>query len=74
MITTREEKTMGLFKVAEMSCAHCEKAIGHELSKGDKSVKIEVNLKDKTVQVDNLSDDRVLFLLKEIGYEAEQVK
>lgn len=59
---------MGLFKVEEMSCGHCEKAIRSELSKGDPDVKVDVDLKKKTVHVENLSDDRVLFLLKEIGY------
>ena len=65
---------MGLFKVSEMSCGHCENAIKSELTKGDEEVKIEVNLKDKTVKVENLSDDRVMFLLREIGYDVEQVK
>lgn len=65
---------MGTFKVNDMTCAHCEKAIKQELSKGDKDVKVKVDLKDKTVQVENLSDDRVMFLLKEIGYTPELVK
>ncbi len=65
---------MGLFRVEELNCGHCEKAIQGELSKGVDSVKVAVDLKEKTVQVDNLSDDRVLFLLKEIGYVAEVVK
>jgi hypothetical protein len=33
-----------------------------------------VNLKDKTVKVENLTDDRVEFLLKEIGYIPEKMK
>lgn len=65
---------MGLFKVEEMSCGHCEKAIKSELSKGDPKVKVEVDLKKKTVSVENLSDDRVLFLLKEIGYNASLIQ
>ena len=65
---------MGLFKVEDMSCGHCEKAIKSELSKGDAAVKVEVDLKKKTVAVENLSDDRVMFLLKEIGYTPEKVK
>jgi copper chaperone len=65
---------MGTFKVPDMTCAHCEKAISSELAKGDPEVKVEVNLKDKTVRVENLSDDRVLFLLKEIGYSPEKMK
>lgn len=64
---------MGLFKVEEMTCGHCEKAIKTELAKGDPGVKVNVDLKKKTVQVENLSDDRVLFLLKEIGYNPQKV-
>ena len=65
---------MSTFKVSDMTCAHCEKAIKTELSKGSPDVKVEVNLKDKTVKVENLTDDRVLFLLKEIGYSPEKMK
>lgn len=65
---------MSTFKVSDMTCAHCEKAIKTELSKGDPKVKVDVNLKDKTVTVENLTDDRVLFLLKEIGYTPEKMK
>lgn len=65
---------MSLFKVEDMSCAHCEKAIKTELAKGDPTVKVAVDLKQKTVQVENLPDDRVLFLLKEIGYNPEKIK
>jgi len=57
-----------------MTCGHCEKAIKMELTKGSPDVKVEVNLKDKTVSVENLPDDRVLFLLKEIGYSPEKMK
>jgi copper chaperone len=64
---------MGLFKVEDMTCGHCEKAIRTELAKGDPNVKVEVDLKKKTVSVENLSDDRVIFLLKEIGYTPELV-
>lgn len=65
---------MSLFRVSDMTCGHCEKAIKQELTKGDSKVKVEVNLANKTVQVENLTDDRVLFLLKEIGYTPEKVK
>lgn len=65
---------MGTFKVPDMTCAHCEKAIKTELSKGDPNIKVDVDLKDKTVTVNNLSDDRVIFLLKEIGYTPEKMK
>lgn len=65
---------MGTFKVPDMTCAHCEKAIKTELGKGDSKVKVEVDLKGKLVTVENLTDDRVIFLLKEIGYTPEKVK
>lgn len=64
---------MGIFKVPDMSCGHCEKAIKQELTKGDNKVKVDVDLKAKTVAVENLPDDRVLFLLKEIGYTPEKM-
>lgn len=64
---------MGVFKVSDMTCAHCEKAIKQELTKGDDKVKVEVDLKSKVVSVENLSDDRVTFLLKEIGYTPEKI-
>lgn len=64
---------MGIFRVEELSCGHCEKAIRGELSKGVDSVKVAVDLKEKIVKVENLPDDRVLFLLKEIGYAAEVI-
>ncbi len=62
---------MSIFKVNDMTCGHCEKAIREELTRGDVRVKVEVNLKDKLVTVDNLPDDRVLFLLREVGYSPE---
>lgn len=65
---------MGRFKVDDMTCGHCEKAIQTELKKGDPKVKVNVDLKQKIVEVENLSDDRVLFLLKEIGYSPELIK
>lgn len=65
---------MSTFKVPDMTCAHCEKAIKTELAKGNSNVKVDVNLKDKTVTVENLSDDRVVYLLKEIGYTPTIVK
>jgi copper chaperone len=65
---------MGKFKVEDMSCAHCEKAITTELVKGNPAVLVDVNLKAKTVKVENLPDDRVIFLLKELGYTPEKMK
>ena len=64
---------MSTFKIEDMSCGHCEKAITTELTKGDTSVKVKVDLKSKTIEVENLSDDRVMFLLKEIGYNPEKL-
>lgn len=65
---------MSVFKVEDMTCGHCEKAIKTELQKGSSEVGVTVDLKAKTVSVSNLSDDRVIFLLKEIGYTPELVK
>lgn len=73
----RETTTRGImstFKVPDMTCGHCEKAIKTELAKGNTGVKVDVNLKEKTVSVENLTDDRVIFLLEEIGYTPEKVK
>lgn len=64
---------MGQFKVPDMSCGHCEQAIRTELQRGAKDVKVDVNLKARTINVENLSDDRVVFLLKEIGYTPEKI-
>lgn len=64
---------MSVFKVEDMSCAHCEKAIREELTKENNNVKVDVDLGHKIVKVDNLPDDRVLFLLREIGYNPEKI-
>jgi copper chaperone len=64
---------MNTFKVEDMTCAHCEKAIKSELIKENPSVKVEVNLENKIIKVENLAADRVLFLLKEIGFSPEKV-
>ena len=64
---------MSVFKIEDMSCGHCEKAIKEELKKENSNITVEVNLNNKTVKVDNLADDRVLFLLKEIGYNPEKI-
>ncbi len=65
---------MSTFKVKDMSCGHCEKVIKEQLSRENSSVHVEVNIHNKTVRVQNLSDDRVFFILKEIGYTSEKVK
>lgn len=69
-----QKGSMGVFRINDMSRGHCEAAIKSELSRGDSEVIVNVDLKKKTVQVENLSDDRVIFLLKEIGYRPEKVK
>ncbi len=65
---------MSAFKVQDMTCGHCEKAIKAELAKENPAVKVDVDLKSKVVTVENLPDDRVIYLLKEIGYTPEVVK
>ena len=65
---------MSTFIVPEINCRHCEKAIKNELAKGDPEIKVEVNIKAKTVKVEKLDDDRVIFLLKEIGYSPQKMK
>jgi copper chaperone len=61
---------MGIFKVNDMTCGHCEKAIKAELQKEDSSVIVKLDLKDKTLKVENLPDEKVISLLNEIGYTA----
>ena len=65
---------MSTFKVEDMTCGHCEKAIKTELTKGDSNILVDVDLNAKTVKVENLPDDRVVFLLKEIGFTPHKVK
>lgn len=65
---------MSLFKVPDITCAHCEKAIHTELTKDDPKVIVSVDLKSKTVAVENMSDELVSEKLKEIGYNSERVK
>ena len=65
---------MSTFKVSDMSCGHCEKAIKAELAKENPAAKVEVDLKEKTVTVDSVADERVIFLLEEIGYTPEIMK
>ena len=65
---------MSIFKIPDMTCGHCEKAIKTELARGNSDVKVDVNLKEKTIKVENLTDDRVVFLLQEIGYTPQKVE
>jgi copper chaperone len=64
---------MSTFKVPDMTCGHCEKAIKMELGREGANVKVDVDLKTKTVKVENISDDKVESLLKEIGYTPEKI-
>lgn len=64
---------MSTFKVSDMTCGHCEKAIKLELTKGHPDAKVDVDLKEKTVKVENISDDTVVSLLNEIGYTPEKI-
>jgi copper chaperone len=59
---------MSVFKVPEISCGHCERAILEALTRDHPQVKASVDLKNKTVTVENLSDEKVESLLKEIGH------
>lgn len=65
---------MSTFKVLDMSCGHCEKAIVKEFQKNYPEAQIDVNLKEKIVEVLNLSDDKAMELLKEIGHTPEKVE
>lgn len=65
---------MGVFKLQEMNSKQCEKAITLELCRGNDEVQVDVDVKNKTVRVENLKDDRVIFLLKEIGYNPIKVQ
>lgn len=57
-----------------MSCGHCEKTIRDELLKTSPEAKITVDLKNKTVEVENLTDDQVMHTLNEIGFTPEKIK
>jgi copper chaperone len=65
---------MSDFKVEEMTCGHCEKTIRAALTKESPQVKVGVDLEHKIVKVENLADDRVVFLLEEVGYTAQKIK
>jgi copper chaperone len=65
---------MSVFKVPDMTCGHCEKIIRNALTKFSPDIKVDVNLKEKTISVENLSDEEVSFLLSEIGHSLEKIK
>lgn len=65
---------MGTFKVLDMNCGHCEKTILKEFARLHSEVKVEIDLKQKEVRVENLGDEKVISLLKEIGFTPEKMK
>jgi copper chaperone len=65
---------MSEFKVPDMSCGHCEKAITKALKAANSSADVKINLSKKTIQVTNVPDETVVELLKDIGYTPEKVK
>ncbi len=65
---------MSKFKVLDMTCGHCEMTIKKEFSKLYTDAKIEINLTDKTIITENLEDEKVISLLKDIGFNPEKVK
>jgi copper chaperone len=65
---------MSEFKVPDMSCGHCEKAITKALKEANASADVKIDLNKKTVQVTNVPDETVVELLKDIGYTPEKMK
>ena len=65
---------MARFKVPDMTCGHCEKAITGALKKADPGAQIKIDLAAKTVDVSNMPDETVAGLLKDLGYTPEKVK
>jgi copper chaperone len=65
---------MSTFRVQDMTCGHCEKTIKKALSDAHPEADIKIDLEKKQLIVENLSDDRVVFLLQECGYNPEKIK
>lgn len=65
---------MSTFTVSDMTCGHCEKTIKAELQKAKADVKLDIDLKNKKITVENMCDEHVEAVLKEIGYTPEKVK
>lgn len=69
-----KEIYMTKFKVPDMSCAHCTKAIEMEIKSTDPSAEITCDLTDRTVAVEStLGNDAVLAAIKEAGYDANSL-
>ena len=65
---------MGQFRVPDMTCGHCEKAISGALKKDYPDAQIKIDLKAKTVEVTDLPDETDAGLLKDLGYTPEKMK
>lgn len=65
---------MSEFKVPDMTCGHCEKAITGALKKAAPDAEVRIDLKEKILAVKNLADETVTSLLKELGYTPQKVK
>ena len=61
------------YSVPGMSCAHCEHAVGSELSKVEGVASVDVDLDTKLVVVrgSDLDDGALRAAIDEAGYEAE---
>ncbi|UXH77843.1 heavy-metal-associated domain-containing protein [Roseateles amylovorans] len=57
------------FKLPDMSCGHCLKAVTEALKGADERAEVQVRLEQKTVQVESqLSRDQLAEVLTEAGY------
>jgi copper chaperone len=61
------------YLVPDMSCAHCEHAVSHELGgvQGVSSVSIDLETKEVVVVGENLDDAALRAAISEAGYEAK---
>lgn len=65
---------MSIVKVLDMTCKHCEMTIKKEFFKTHPEIKLDINLEDKTIKIEDDSQDKVVTLLKELGYTPELMK
>ncbi len=65
---------MSEFKVPDMTCGHCEKSISGALKKASPEAQVKIDLGQKLLVVNNLPDETVVNLLKDLGYTPEKVK
>ena len=62
---------MTKFNVPDMSCGHCKAAVEKAVASIDPAAKVQVNLDDRTVEIDAAVEDAALIAaLKSEGYEA----